>query len=131
VPPIEGSHFADADLVSCCADAFPVVHGLNVVMHFLFVVYPMKRGVDGFFEGPRALLASVALYAEVAAVTVEFGAAAPRAREAGEAGGEGKDGRMCSLGVAYFYMIHKNVDFSDVNVQNQNRPILPNKCIYI
>jgi len=68
-----------------------LVHGKEVVLHFLFVVYPMEGCVDSFLERAPAFLASVALDTEIPAVTVEFAAGAARTGKAGEAGGEGKD----------------------------------------
>jgi hypothetical protein len=39
--------------------------------HFLFVVYPVQRGVDGLFEAPAAFFAPVTLYAEAMSVLAE------------------------------------------------------------
>lgn len=71
-------------------------HGGDVVEHFLFVVYSVERGVDGFVEASSALFAEVALDGAACAVFADGVAAAAGAAESGMAGGEG-----CS-----FFKIH-------------------------
>ncbi len=85
MPPVEGGYFADADLFGRGAKAFVFVHGQEVILHFLFVVYPVERGVDGFFECTPAFLTTIALDAEVFAVSVECAAIAAWARKSREA----------------------------------------------
>ncbi len=66
------------------------MHGDEVVQHFLFVVYAVKRCVDGFVEGAPAACAAVALYAEVSPRFVKSCAGAARTCKSRYFGGEGK-----------------------------------------
>ena len=59
----------------------------SILHHFLLVVYPVQRGVDGFVEAPAAFFAPVALYAETIPVLAKRMAAAFGATEAGIDGG--------------------------------------------
>ena len=59
----------------------------SILYHFLLVVYPVKRCVDGFVEGAPTLFALVPLYAEAEAVLADGVGAATGAAEAGVGGG--------------------------------------------
>ena len=61
-----------------------------VLHHFLFVVYPVERCVDGLVEAAFAFLAPVTLYAEAVPVLAEGMAAAFGAAEAGIVGSGSK-----------------------------------------
>ena len=59
----------------------------GILYHFLFVVYPVKWGVDGFVEASSTFFASVTLYSEAISVFTERMTIADRTAEAGVGGG--------------------------------------------
>lgn len=65
-----------------------VVHGEEVVLHFLFVVDAVKRRVDCFMvESTPAIAATVALYSKLSPVFMKGCAVAPRTCESRGFGG--------------------------------------------